>query len=33
MVVNKAVKNIVLVPFADASQTGGTIKTWLKKGN
>lgn len=26
-------KNIILVPFADASQTGGTITTWLKKGD
>jgi DUF1680 family protein len=29
--VNKENKNIILVPFADASQTGGTITTWIKK--
>lgn len=26
-------KNIVLVPYADASQTGGAMNTWLKKQN
>ncbi len=24
-------KNIILVPYADASQTGGSISTWIKK--
>jgi DUF1680 family protein len=27
---NNSGKNIILVPFADASQTGGTISTWIK---
>lgn len=26
-------KNIILVPYADASQTGGVISTWIKKQN
>jgi DUF1680 family protein len=26
-------KNIILVPYADASQTGGVVSTWLKKDN
>jgi hypothetical protein len=28
---NNKEKNIILVPFADASQTGGAISTWIKK--
>ena len=24
-------ENIILVPYADASQTGGEVTTWLKK--
>jgi hypothetical protein len=28
---NKKEKNIILVPYADASQTGGAISTWIKK--
>jgi DUF1680 family protein len=31
--VNNTEKNIVLVPYADASQTGGAISTWIKKQN
>ncbi len=27
---NNAVKNITMVPYADASQTGGAITTWIK---
>ena len=27
---NNADKNIILVPYADASQTGGAITTWIK---
>ncbi len=30
---NKADKNIILVPYADASQTGGSITTWIKSGS
>ncbi|MBC7915345.1 MAG: glycoside hydrolase family 127 protein [Pyrinomonadaceae bacterium] len=26
-------KDIILVPYADASQTGGVISTWIKKAN
>lgn len=26
-------KNIILVPYADASQTGGVISTWIRKQN
>lgn len=29
--VNGKTENIVLVPYADASQTGGEVTTWLKK--
>jgi len=29
--VNNIDKNIILVPYADASQTGGEVSTWLKK--
>ncbi|RUT67976.1 hypothetical protein D0817_23475 [Flavobacterium cupreum] len=29
----KTSKSIILVPYADASQTGGIISTWLKKQN
>ncbi len=28
-----ATKNIILVPYADASQSGGAISTWLKTAN
>ncbi|MBC7721901.1 MAG: hypothetical protein H7068_07730, partial [Pedobacter sp.] len=28
---NNTDKNIILVPYADASQTGGAIATWLNK--
>lgn len=28
---NNTEKNIILVPYADASQTGGAITTWIKK--
>jgi DUF1680 family protein len=31
--VNKTNKNITLVPYADASQTGGAITTWIKKSD
>jgi len=30
---NNAEKKFILVPYADASQTGGTISTWIKKSN
>lgn len=30
---NSTEKNIILVPYADASQTGGVITTWIKKYN
>jgi DUF1680 family protein len=30
---NSAEKDIILVPYADASQTGGAISTWIKKEN
>jgi hypothetical protein len=30
---NNVEKKIVLVPFADASQTGGAISTWIKKSS
>ncbi len=29
--VSGKVENIILVPYADASQTGGEVTTWLKK--
>ena len=28
---NNSNKKIILVPYADASQTGGSIATWIKK--
>lgn len=28
---NNSMKNIILVPYADASQTGGVISTWMNK--
>lgn len=31
--VNGKTEKIILVPYADAGQTGGTISTWLKKKN
>ncbi len=30
---DKAEKSIILVPYADASQTGGAVSTWLKTAN
>jgi DUF1680 family protein len=30
---DNAEKSIILVPYADASQTGGVISTWLKTAN
>jgi DUF1680 family protein len=31
--INGKAEKIILVPYADAGQTGGTISTWLKKKN
>jgi hypothetical protein len=30
---NDKKEKVVLVPYADASQTGGVISTWIKKEN
>jgi hypothetical protein len=30
---NNTEKDIILVPYADASQTGGAISTWIKKSS